>query len=407
MDDDERTRDMKTDRRNTRLRKLLPHAHAAAAAALLLAASAPAGVSAQADSDARWLAWMGCWEAVGGTGGTGDAMVCVLPLEGDVGVEMVSVEGGQVVAREVVRADGAMQQSDREGCRGWERARFSADGRRIYLDADHLCEGVIQQEMSGLLTLVSASEWIDVRSLSVEGQNVTGVVRYRLAPIDVAEAAGFGAVAADRAMAVRAARISAASAPAVEEVIEVSRTVDAEVARIWIAERGAPLRLNAARLRQLDEAGVPGDVIDVLVAVSFPRYFSVDDAARVSEAELRRAEEDRGPAPRGRAPVGRGGYWGPGYYGTGYYGSGFYGGYGYPGYWRPTVIVVQPQDPRTQGRVVSGRGYTQGSAPSTGSGGGSGAAAAPAPAPAPAPSGTQAAPSGRTAQPRTPPEPGG
>jgi hypothetical protein len=154
--------------------------------AMLLSSLMSAPLSAQT-SDARWLAWLGCWEA--GPGAAEEPMLCIVPATGNVGVEMVAVADGQVVSRELVRADGEMQASTREGCNGWERARFSSDTRRIYLDAEHLCGGSVRQESRGLLAMVSRTEWIDVRTLDVGGQPVTGVIHYTLAPSNVAEAA--------------------------------------------------------------------------------------------------------------------------------------------------------------------------------------------------------------------------
>src|SRR5688572_20593786 len=71
------------------------------AALLLSVLSAPA--SAQGSSDSRWLAWLGCWEA--SPGAADEPMLCIVPMTGDVGVEMVAVANGQVVSREWVRAD--------------------------------------------------------------------------------------------------------------------------------------------------------------------------------------------------------------------------------------------------------------------------------------------------------------
>ena len=62
---------------------------------------------------------------------------------------------GRRAPRELVRADGEPRASTREGCTGTEGARFSEDGRRIYLEADHDCEGVARQRTTGVLTMRS------------------------------------------------------------------------------------------------------------------------------------------------------------------------------------------------------------------------------------------------------------
>jgi hypothetical protein len=385
-------------------------------AALSLAALA-APASAQAPAS-RWLALAGCWEAT--PAATGAPMLCILPLGGDA-VQMVAIANGQVVTREQVVANGEMQEGTREGCTGWERARFSADGRRIYLDGEHMC-GTVRQESKGLIALISRTEWIDVRTLSVDGRPVTGVSHYTLAPIDVAEAAGFGNIAADQAMAVRAARTSASAGLTIEEVIDAHRVVGSDVVRAWVAERKQPFQLNADRLVQMADAGVSPEVIDVVVAVSYPQRFTVADGAQVAQNEVQRSDYLDEPGMRGLGGR-RGGFWSPIYgYGYGnYYNDYFYGGYygrgyldgyyGYPGIYRPTVVVVETRDPEPQsrGRVVNGRGYTRtrASEPSTGSSSGgsssSGSSASPSSSSSgssePSSSGTS---TGRTARPREP-----
>jgi hypothetical protein len=391
-------------------------APALATGALLLAGASATHLAAQQETDARWLPWLGCWESEGAQEGS---LLCILPMSTDVGVEMVAVEGGEEVSREWVRADAEMREGSREGCSGWERARFSEDARRIYLDADHLCEGDVQQETSGLLALVSDSEWIDVRAVRVGEQTMTGVNRYRLAPSDVVEAAGFGGIATDRAMAVRAARVSASARIAVGDVIDASAHVADDVVRAWIAQRQESFRVDADQLLRMADAGVSPEVIDVVVAVSYPRYFSLGDGAEGTEAE-RRSEEARAPSAVGGYPgMARGRFWDPfygygryGYYDPFYmgygpgsrygYGSGYTGyGYGYGGGFRPTVIVVEPRVGSQGGRVVNGRGYTR-SRPT------------PSTSPSPAPSssgsagssgsgsGSSGGSTGRTAKPRPP-----
>lgn len=334
---------------------------------------APLGASAQ-DTDPRWLPWLGCWEVVDEV--PDESMLCVRPLTGDVGVEMLSVVDGEITATQTVRATGEPIETDREGCRGWEQAEFSADRRRVYLSTDHLCEGDVRRATTGLIAMVSPQEWVDVRAVEYSGRSLAGVIRYRLASADRAEAVGLGDIGAGRELAVHTARLAAAAEPTVDDVIDAVREVDEEAVRAWVAERGDGFELDAERLVRMAEAGVPEDVIDVVVAVSYPEHFAVDQDAEVSEVASREADETW-PSRRGyRHPYGGFFYdpffYSPFGYGYGYGYRGSYGyGWGYGGYYRPTVVVVQPRDPGIIGRVVRGRGYTRGgssSTPSRGSG---------------------------------------
>ena len=329
--------------------------------ALLLGATPP-GVMAQ-ETDVRWLAWLGCWEAAdAGEAADPDAdesMVCLRPASGDVGVEMLSVTDGVITSTQIVRADGEMHETENEGCRGWEMGEFSSGSRRVYLRTDHLCEGDVRRATTGLIAMITPDQWLDVRAVEYSGRALAGVVRYRLAPIDKAEAVGLGDIGAGRAMAVRAARMQAASDPMVDDVIDAIQHVDKEAVRAWVAELRRPFELDADQLVRMAYADVPAEVIDVVVAVSFPDRFAVVEDAEVREAAAREGEwPDTGNRSR------RSYFWDPFFYSPfgypGYYGS-FGSGYGYGyGSYRPVVVVVEPRDEGVVGRVINGRGYSRG-----------------------------------------------
>lgn len=343
----------------------------------LFAAAAGARTASAQETDARWLAWMGCWQPVGETAGetAPDALLCFQPLADDVGVEMVSVEGGEIVARETVRADGRRHDSELEGCTGWERGDFSARPGRVYLSSEHLCDGGVTREQTGLLATVSTEEWVDVSVVAAEDERTTWVMRYRLADESRTDAAGFAEVAAGRETAVRSARVAASARPSVDDVIEANEYVDADGVGAWIAERGTPLDVNADKLVRMADAGVPEEVIDMVIAVSYPSRFAID---RDREAERY--------GPDGSERYGTRGGWGYydpfygwpfyspfGVYSPFWYGYGYGYGYVYRGYYGPIIVKIDRADSRDPGgRVINGMGYRRGSRTS-----GSGAARSP------------------------------
>ena len=325
----------------------------ALASALLLPTGAaraqPAGM------DARWLPWLGCWSEVGTSG----ELLCVRPAGEGEGVELLTVRDGEISGVGRLRADGAVRETSREGCTGTERAGFSPDGHRIYLRSDFVCEGDVDRTGTGLIAFVAPSEWIRVRAVEVAGETAAVTERYREAPEAAAVDAGIEPVTAGREMAVRTARRAAAAPPTTGDLVEASGRVDAEAVKTWVAERDEPLDVNAEKLARLADAGVTDEVIDVVVAVSFPEHFAVDRDARGRVGGA-------GPGYRGRLGAGVYGrrpfYRDPFYYGYTPFGYRF-GSYGWwYGTRSPTVIVVRPRDEDgSGGRVVNGRGYTRGS----------------------------------------------
>ena len=147
------------------------------AGALLLVGFVPRSAAAQ-DATLGWLPWIGCWEAMDEI--EDESLLCIRPTAG-YGVEMLTVTEDKVLSQATVLPDGIDHPVSREGCEGSERAQFSDDGRRIYLHAEYLCEGGVQRSTSGLISMNTPYEWMDVKAAAVSGQEVAWVRRYRLA----------------------------------------------------------------------------------------------------------------------------------------------------------------------------------------------------------------------------------
>ncbi len=328
---------------------------------LLGAALCLAAPSAKAqDAAGSWLAWIGCWDAVEDVE---SRLLCVRPLTDRSGVEILDVEEGEVASVHEIRTDGAEHPFELEGCSGIERAEFSSDGQRVYLSSDYMCEGGVRRTSTGLLAMASRTEWLDLHGVEVGGEKAVRAARYTLASQDEVEAAGMAGIGTGRSMAVAATRMVAARPPDLDDVIEVANRVDPEVTAAWLIETGERFRLDADEILRMADSGVPEQVIDVAVAVSFPGSFAVEaDSRRVEAREASRAVASRG-------------YWGygdpfrdpyfyrrySGRYGLLYSPFGYGGGFGryYPSYGPTIVYVGSGGEEASRGRVVKGRGYTR------------------------------------------------
>lgn len=328
-----------------------------ATALLTLGAGLPAPTAAQS----TLLPWVGCWEAAGAPA---DAALCVRPVEGTASVEVLRIEGSQILSREMVWADGQRHETVREGCDGWEEGRFSADGRRLFLTSEHVCEDGSVRSGAGVMALVDEDVWLDVRTLSLGDEPSAWVQRYQRSTSDAEALAGVADYLDERAMMARASRVAASARLDLDDVLEASELLPEEAVEAWLAETGDEFELDGRTLVALDDAGVPDRVIDVVVAVSHPRTFRLG-------ADGQAAVVDDAQGVRTRSAYG--GYYGsPFFFDDLYYRSyrysPYYGGYGYGGYYgsgyygygyRPTIVVVEPRDNGNHGRVVNGRGYTR------------------------------------------------
>lgn len=392
--------------------------------------------------DSRWVPWIGCWQAVDETAAA--PLLCVVPLTGEAAVEMLTIVDGQVVARESIFTDGQQHAVSREECEGWESAEFSGDSRRIYVRTELTCGAGESRSSTGVMSWVSPFEWLEVRTMEVDGQNVPWSLRYRLASQADFQAAGQGDLISVQGGEARRARMAASVPLTLADVIDATENLSGETVQVWVVERGEPFRLDASGLIEMADAGVPAGVIDVVVAVSYPERFVVNDGATL---ERRPAEGARGRRSVGFGrslnpfddpfydPYSRYGYYSPyrsrldyglgyyGGYGYGYGGYGYgYGGfglggynYGYNGYGVPIIVVGRRSSGNdsgpAEGRVRRGGGYTSVGA-SSGSTGRSartrssgaaarsgGSSAAPSPRGS---SGSSGSSTGRSAQPRNP-----
>jgi len=126
-----------------------------------------------ASTDTRWTPWVGCWQA-STNNPTEPApapnktlpVVCIVPAAGTKSVDLVTVEGGTATP-ERVDAIGTQREVDREGCKGWEKADFSPDAKRIYLRSEHECTGGRMRTSTGIMSMTPGGEWLDVQGVKV------------------------------------------------------------------------------------------------------------------------------------------------------------------------------------------------------------------------------------------------
>ncbi len=335
---------------------------------LIAAAVAPAAFAAPAasqDGDARWLPFVGCWEAVGAENqddAAANGLVC-FAMDGD-GVRLTNFVDGEAVSSELLVADGRSQPVSVEGCEGTESVRFSEDGRRVFTATDFTCGTEAGRTGTGVMSFVSRTHWVDVRSLESGDEPVSWFQEYRLASTDRLAEEGVDDPAEGLGIAVRGARASAAADLDLDDVIEASATLDATAVEAWLVLRGDDFSPSAEELVRLADAGVPDEIIDAVVAVSHPERFVAyaDAPPEEYDAPVRRSYRgwmayDPFWGPRWGLATGWGWGWG--------YRYGYAPGWGYPWYgagwgyrpggccWSGPIVV----EPRQGGRIYRGQGY--------------------------------------------------
>lgn len=340
----------------------------ALAAALLLSGDA------QAQESGSWMAWSGCWQPREAASAGESSIVCMTPGTGAAEAVVLRLEDGRVVGRESIIADGVERAVDRGGCTGTEQASWSGDGRRIFLSSKLDCAGT-PRVTTGVMAMLNESEWIEVTALETQGGAVTTSIRYVPPVVPAAADAGIESFLADNALAIEMSRRAAAALFTLSDAVEASKRIHPEALRTLIAERGTGYDLDAETLIRLADAGLPGEVTDLMIALSYPERFQV---ARAGTPEpLTRdwpaTERSWGDDPYGPYRTGRRSYascdsrFMYGYdsrydsrydprYGSRYNDCGRLDRYGY--YGRPgNVVITEKKKPDVGGKIVKGSGY--------------------------------------------------
>ena len=312
-------------------------------AMLVVAAATSAGAQ---NVDPRWSPFVGCWDV-----GDGGARICVTPAAPGAVTLSTRVDGQSVLEQTIV-ADGAPHALTEAGCTGSQRAEWSRDGRKLFARADLTCVNQPLRTVSGVALMTGDHSWVDVQAIEIAGRTSVRIRRYRRAAADQPRTAA------------SVAPYLGAGAFTIDDVKEAHAKMSPAALEAVLAETGARFALRGRDLVGLDDAGVAGSVIDLMVAMSYPEKFQVERRAETSAATYAQMPGSSGWS----------GYWGLGYpYFYSY--PGYYMdyrdpyspfGYGYPGayyyYQRPGIVVGNDGDASADdgdGRVVNGVGYTR------------------------------------------------
>ena len=296
-----------------------------------LAASAlgqPAAQEALEDRDQ--LAWLGCWDVMEDPEDDSQEsleahqMICVAPGDAPNALDMTVLVNEHVVATETIVTDGSRQPVSDGRCDGWIRSVLSEDRRRLYLQSEATCADGRLKNLTGASMMVSVDRWVDIHALWVDGEREVLIQRYR--PVD----AGIARLPGALPTAMHDVRRASAARLSIENVIEALRIVDPAVVEAMLLESEASFGIDSDLLLHLDDADVPGEIIDLMVALSFPDYFSVGG-------------DTVSPQPE----VYYGGYWSP-----------WYPYYGYGHYYHHRYSHGHSHGNKNRGgKVISGRGY--------------------------------------------------
>ena len=112
----------------------------AVAAFGIIALAASASNAQQASASPKWRGWIGCWAPAPSTDAvfetpTSRMVVCITPTSNPEVVTFTTIDNGKVAMQQPLDASGREQPVTADKCDGTQRAKWSADERRIFLSS--------------------------------------------------------------------------------------------------------------------------------------------------------------------------------------------------------------------------------------------------------------------------------
>jgi len=248
--------------------------------ALVFSMSLPTGTRAsdQPDTggyenlDTRWLPWIGSWRMVS-SGITGESTVqeqylmTIVTDENGKSITMKGFREEELLSEEKIVADGMHHPLTGDECTGWYMYSWSETGKRLLLKSESSCSGDLTQMISGMSIIDDSGDWVDIQLLQNGKERAVAIRRYRNVDNTPVTPARMDAVFA---------RISAGTNFSIDEIIELSTKVEPEVLEVALLELRKPFPIDSQQLVRLSDSRVPSQVVDLMVALSFPDKFQVE-----------------------------------------------------------------------------------------------------------------------------------
>ena len=320
------------------------------------------------NSDPRWLPWVGCW-TFDSPGPNNSGRLCTTLIPAGLRIEGETSGQKPSAAEELLLADGRRHEFQNAGCKGWREIEFSEDGHRYFTRSSLSCEDGTERVVQGINFFSGSGQWVEVQLLQLGQDRKIWVRRYSSAP-DERDSASAGSTSPTAPA--QSARISAGAPMTARAIVEAVKKSDIELIEAMLVESRTQIPVGSKFLKELAKNGVPGRIVDLLVALANPDRFTVrrNDYASASVVP-------RGSSASGDSGGYLGSYYSPvlgypiiyGWYPYGLYGYGSYQPWYYgqsywyydPWYWHPSGGGSGSGGGVTRrgGYVDADRGYVQ------------------------------------------------
>lgn len=198
-----------------------------------------------------WWPYVGCWQSAD-SAVPQDARVCVVVRPDGAANITTSVSGEPDLEQRLV-ADGQERPVTEQECRGAQRMTFSTSGRHLFTRTELTCADGALRIVRSFATIAGDGTWINAQSIDVGGTETVGLRTYRRVDGTLPNASAF----------------------TFDDVVEASRLLSPRVVEAAIVAARVRFALDDRDLLSIRAAGVAPEVMDAMIAVSFPSHFVV------------------------------------------------------------------------------------------------------------------------------------
>jgi len=229
--------------------------------------------------DTRWIPWIGSWRLVSNTVNTIESapeeeyLLTISPGDNGKTIILKSYREEMLLVEEKIIADGLRHPLTDDRCMGWYLYFWSETGKRLLFNSESNCPGDLPRLISGMSIVDSTGDWLDIQLVqNGEGKAIT-IRRYRNVDKDSVNLSWINETQTSLS------RISAGKSFSISEIIELSSKVEPEVLEAALLEIHKPFPINSKQLERLADSEVPSQIVDLMVALSFPDKFTVEGTA--------------------------------------------------------------------------------------------------------------------------------
>ena len=185
-----------------------------------------------------WAPFLGCWST--SSGGVIGPMVCVVPTDSSPArVEFMTIDSDSIVSRTIVDASDTPRRMTRGGCRGIESARFSSNGKRLYMHAEYGCQGKPTTRSDALLAMTRPDAFTHMERITKPSGAEPRVVNF-IVQLDTAvfPAAVKRHLTSYRELTVNVATLESVDPLSASDIMDAASELDPLLVQAWLQDRG-------------------------------------------------------------------------------------------------------------------------------------------------------------------------